>query len=68
MICICMKVLVSGTNIEQNISDAIMPKVIRITDYLGREVDPNSKSRNINNLIYYFDDGSVKKKSIFTKL
>ena len=58
----------SGTNIEQNISDAIMPKVIRITDYLGREVDPNSKSRNINNLIYYFDDGSVKKKSIFTKL
>ena len=60
--------LVSGTNIEQNISDAIMPKVIRITDYLGREVDPNSKSRNINNLIYYFDDGSVKKKSIFTKL
>ena len=58
----------SGTNIEQNISDAIMPKVIRITDYLGREVDPNFKSRNINNLIYYFDDGSVKKKSIFTKL
>ena len=58
----------SGTNIEQNISDAIMPKVIRITDYLGREVNPNSKSRNINNLIYYFDDGSVKKKSIFTKL
>ena len=45
-----------------------MPKVMRITDYLGREVDPNSKSRNINNLIYYFDDGSVKKKSIFTKL
>ena len=58
----------SGTNIEQNISDAIMPKVIRITDYLGREVDPNSKSININNLIYYFNDGSVKKKSIFTKL
>ncbi len=58
----------NGTNIEQNISDGKMPKIIRITDYLGREVNPKSKSLNINNLIYYFDDGSVKKKSIYSKL
>ena len=45
-----------------------MPKIIRVTDYLGREVNPKSKSLNINNLIYYFDDGSVKKKSIYSKL
>ena len=58
----------NGTNIEQNISDGKMPKIIRVTDYLGREVNPKSKSLNINNLIYYFDDGSVKKKSIYSKL
>ena len=58
----------NGTNIEQNISDGKMPKIIRVTDYLGREVNPKSKTLNINNLIYYFDDGSVKKKSIYSKL
>ncbi|MDC1024727.1 hypothetical protein OAR04_02230, partial [Flavobacteriales bacterium] len=58
----------NGTNIEQNVSDGKMPKIIRVTDYLGREVNPKSKSLNISNLIYYFDDGSVKKKSIYSKL
>ncbi|MDC0028891.1 hypothetical protein OAJ32_00105 [bacterium] len=58
----------NGTNIEENISDGKMPKIIKVTDYLGREVNPKSKSLNINNLIYYFDDGSVKKKSIYSKL
>ena len=58
----------NGTSIEQNVSDGKMPKIIRVTDYLGREVNPKSKTLNINNLIYYFDDGSVKKKSIYSKL
>ena len=58
----------NGTSIEQNVSDGKMPKIIRVTDYLGREVNPKSKTLNINNLIYYFEDGSVKKKSIYSKL
>ena len=41
---------------------AIKPKLIKVTDYLGREVNINNK---LENLIYYYDDGSVKKRINF---
>ena len=51
----------SSTSTDLSIS-AIKPKLIRVTDYLGREVNINNK---LENLIYYYDDGSVKKRINF---
>ena len=55
--------LSSGTSTNFDIN-AVEPKLIRITDYLGREVNPNNIN-SLNNLIYYFEDGTVKKKLKF---
>ena len=55
--------LSSGTSTNFDVN-AVEPKLIRITDYLGREINPNNIN-SINNLIYYFDDGTVKKKLKF---
>ena len=55
--------LSSGTSTNFDVN-AIEPKLIRITDYLGREVNPNNIN-SLNNLIYYFEDGTVKKKLKF---
>ena len=55
--------LSSGTYTNFDIN-AVEPKLIRITDYLGREVNPNNIN-SLNNLIYYFEDGTVKKKLKF---
>ena len=51
----------SSTSTDLSIS-AIKPKLIRVTDYLGREVNINNK---LENLIYYYNDGSVKKRINF---
>ena len=51
----------SSTSTDLSIS-AIKPKLIKVTDYLGREVNINNK---LENLIYYYDDGSVKKRINF---
>ena len=55
--------LSSGTSTNFDVN-AVKPKLIRITDYLGREINPNNIN-SLNNLIYYFDDGTVKKKLKF---
>ena len=55
--------LSSGTSTNFDVN-AIEPKLIRITDYLGREVNSNNIN-SLNNLIYYFEDGTVKKKLKF---
>ena len=52
----------SSTNLEVN---ALKPKLIRITDFLGREINVNNKINSVENLIFYYDDGSVKKKTRF---
>ena len=51
----------SSTSTDLSIS-AIKPKLIKVTDYLGRQVNINNK---LENLIYYYDDGSVKKRINF---
>lgn len=51
----------SSTSTDLSIN-AIKPKLIRVTDYLGREVNINNK---LENLIYYYNDGSVKKRINF---
>ena len=51
----------SSTSTDLSIN-AIKPKLIKVTDYLGREVNINNK---LENLIYYYDDGSVKKRINF---
>ena len=52
----------SSTNFNIN---AIEPKLIRVTDYLGRDINSNNKTNSVENLIFYYDDGSVKKKTRF---
>ena len=42
----------------------VEPKLIRVTDYLGREVNPLN-TNGIKNLIYYYDDGTVDKRLIY---
>ena len=42
----------------------IKPKLIKVTDLLGRQLDM-SKSYNNVNLIYYYENGKIEKKSIF---
>jgi len=51
----------NGTGINLLDNSLIKPKLIRVTDYLGREINPNHIS-GIKNLIYYFDNGTVKKR------
>ena len=51
----------NGTGIDLLDNALIKPKLIRVTDYLGREINPNHIS-GIKNLIYYFDNGTVRKK------
>ena len=51
----------SSTSTDLSIN-VIKPKLIKVTDYLGREVNINNK---LENLIYYYDDGSVKKRINF---
>ena len=51
----------NGTGIDLLDNSLIKPKLIRVTDYLGREINPNHIS-GIKNLIYYFDNGTVKKR------
>ena len=40
------------------------PELIKITDLLGREVNPNYINKNTT-LLYIYDDGSVERKSFF---
>ena len=56
--------LSNGTGIDLLDNSILKPKLIRVTDYLGREVDPE-RNKSIGNLIYYFDNGTVKKKTVF---
>ena len=39
-----------------------------VTDYLGREVNIENSANSIANLIFYFDDGTVRKQSVFKNL
>ena len=52
----------SSTNSEVNV---LKPKLIKITDFLGREINVNNIINSVENLIFYYDDGSVKKKTRF---
>ena len=54
-----------GNSTSINEGSALEPKLIKITDLLGREVDP-TKVIDKTSLIYIYDDGNVV-KSIITK-
>ena len=54
-----------GNSTSINEGSALEPKLIKITDLLGREVDPKNVIDKTS-LIYIYDDGSVV-KSIITK-
>ena len=53
----------NGTGFDMINDVYIEPKLIRVTDYLGREVNP-SNTNGIINLIYYYDNGTVNKRLI----
>ena len=54
----------NGTGVNPLDDSFVKPKLIRVTDYLGRAINPNNIS-GVKNLIYYFDNGTVKKKLIY---
>jgi hypothetical protein len=54
----------NGTGVDLIDNLFVEPKLIRVTDYLGREVNP-SNTNGIKNLIYYYDDGTVNKRLIY---
>ena len=54
----------NGTGVDLIDNLFVEPKLIRVTDYLGREVNP-SNTNGIKNLIYYYDDGTVDKRLIY---
>ena len=54
----------NGTGVNPFDDSFVKPKLIRVTDYLGRAINPNNIS-GVKNLIYYFDNGTVKKKLIY---
>ena len=54
----------NGTGVNPLDDSFVKPKLIRVTDYLGRTINPNNIS-GVKNLIYYFDNGTVKKKLIY---
>jgi hypothetical protein len=54
-----------GNSTSINEGSALEPKLIKITDLLGREVNPKNVIDKTS-LIYIYDDGSVV-KSIITK-
>ncbi|MDG2085749.1 MAG: PepSY domain-containing protein [Flavobacteriales bacterium] len=49
-----------STSTSLNSSNVIKPRLIKITDLLGRNVRKNNLSNNTS-LIYFFDDGSTQK-------
>ena len=49
-----------STSTSLNSSNVIKPRLIKITDLLGRNVRKNNKGNNAS-LIYFFDDGSTQK-------
>ena len=57
--------LYESQDAPNNITDynILRPKLIKITDLLGREVDLN-KINKTTTLIYIYDDGSIKKKNV----
>ena len=59
--------LSNGTSTNPDLN-ATKPKLIRVTDYLGREVNIENSANSIANLIFYFDDGTVRKQSVFKNL
>ena len=53
----------NGTSIDLSNSNIIKPKLIKITDFLGRAININNIS-GLNNLIFYYDNGTVEKRII----
>jgi hypothetical protein len=52
-----------GTSTSLNSLNLIKPRIIKITDLLGRKVREDN-IRNFTTLIYFYDDGSTKKVSV----
>ena len=52
-----------GTSTSLNSLNLIKPRLIKITDLLGRKVREDN-IRNFTTLIYFYDDGSTKKVSV----
>ena len=52
----------SSTSILTN--SLIKPKLIKVTDLLGRQLDMSKNYNNVN-LIYYYENGKTEKISIF---
>jgi Zn-dependent metalloprotease len=52
----------SSTNLNETFADK--PKLIKVTDLLGKEININKKKEN-RTLLYIYDNGSVKKKISF---
>ena len=59
--------LSNGTSTNPDIN-ANKPKLIKVTDYLGREVNIDNATNSIVNLIFYYDNGTVRKQTVFKKL
>ncbi|MDA0890480.1 MAG: hypothetical protein O3A52_04950, partial [Bacteroidetes bacterium] len=59
-------VLYEGQTNSTSVNDilAIKPKLIKVTDLLGKEIDLSNVIANTT-LLYIYDDGSVKKKILF---
>ena len=59
-------VLYEGQTSSTSVNDilAIKPKLIKVTDLLGKEIDLSNVIANTT-LLYIYDDGSVKKKILF---